>query len=69
MELPEYYPYRTELSMLQEHARDIICQIPSGSVMVELGCGTATKTAILLQALLERWASLTLISHSVHLRL
>lgn len=54
VELPEYYPYRTELGMLQEHAFDIIDQIPSGSVIVELGCGTATKTAILLQALLKR---------------
>ena len=41
--------------MLQEQACDVVRQIPSGSVIVELGCGTATKTAILLQALLKRW--------------
>ncbi len=53
-ELEEYYPYRVELAMLQEHARDIINHIPCGSVLVELGCGSASKTAVLQRALLAR---------------
>ena len=53
-ELEEYYPFRTELAMLHEHAPDIITQIPPDSVLVELGCGSAEKTAILQKALLAR---------------
>ena len=41
--------------MLADHAEDIITHIPKGSVVVELGCGTAEKTATLLQALIARW--------------
>ena len=40
--------------MLADHAEDIITHIPKGSVVVELGCGTAEKTATLLQALIAR---------------
>ena len=55
-ELEEYYPYKVELAMLKEHASDIISHIPVGSVLVELGCGSASKTAILQRALLARYA-------------
>ena len=57
-ELEEYYPFRTELDMLQQHALDIITHIPVGSVLVELGCGSAQKTAILQRALLARSCAL-----------
>jgi uncharacterized SAM-dependent methyltransferase len=53
-ELEEYYPYRVELGLLQEHAPDIITHIPKGSVLVELGCGSASKTSVLQRALLAR---------------
>ena len=53
-ELEEYYPFKTELVMLHEHATDIIQQIPAKSVLVELGCGSAEKTAVLQRALLAR---------------
>lgn len=52
--LQEYYPFSTEKQMLADHAEDIITHIPEGSVVVELGCGTAEKTATLLQALMAR---------------
>ena len=55
-ELEEYYPYRVELAMLHEHAADITSHIPKGSVVVELGCGSAQKTGILLQELLARYS-------------
>lgn len=54
VELPEYYPYRTELSMLNQHMPSIIDHIAPGSVVVELGCGSATKTSLIINALLER---------------
>lgn len=53
-ELEEYYPFREELSMLQHHARDICAYITPGSVVVELGCGSASKTGIILEELLSR---------------
>jgi dimethylhistidine N-methyltransferase len=53
-ELEEYYPFKTEEAMLKQHASDIITHIPPGSVVVELGCGSAQKTAFLLSALLAR---------------
>lgn len=56
VELPEYYPYRTELSMLNQHMPSIIDHIAPGSVVVELGCGSATKTSLIINALLERQA-------------
>jgi len=53
-ELPEYYPFRTEKELLSQHARDICTYIPAGSIVVELGCGSAQKTGILLNALAAR---------------
>jgi L-histidine N-alpha-methyltransferase len=50
-ELEEYYPFRVEEARLKEHAADIASQIPEGSVVVELGCGTARKSGIILSAI------------------
>lgn len=47
-ELEEYYPFRVEESRLKEHAREICEAIPEDSVIVELGCGTARKSGIVL---------------------
>ena len=55
-DLEEYYPYKTEIQMLQLHASDIINQVPKGAKVVELGCGSATKTSVLLRELLRRYA-------------
>jgi dimethylhistidine N-methyltransferase len=46
--LPEYYPTRCELAILNEHARDIAALIPSGAALIEFGSGASTKTRILL---------------------
>jgi dimethylhistidine N-methyltransferase len=48
--LPEYYPARTEISILEAHARDIVAGIPDGGVLVEFGSGSSRKTEILLKA-------------------
>ena len=53
-ELPEYYLTRTERSILEEYAADILGQAGSGLTLVELGAGTATKTCILIEELLRR---------------
>ena len=48
--LPEYYPTRTERSILLEHAREI-AELTKADTLVELGSGTSEKTRILLDAL------------------
>ncbi len=48
-ELPEYYPTRTEASILSTYATDIIASIGEGE-LVELGSGSSTKTRFLISA-------------------
>jgi L-histidine N-alpha-methyltransferase len=48
--LPEYYPTRTERSILVEHAREI-AELTKADTLVELGSGTSEKTRLLLDAL------------------
>ncbi len=52
-ELPEYYPTRTERSILTEHADDI-ARLSGAETLVELGSGTSEKTALLIDALSGR---------------
>jgi L-histidine N-alpha-methyltransferase len=46
--LPEYYPTRTEIGILNEHAGDIAALIPPGAALIEFGSGSSTKTRKLL---------------------
>ncbi|MGB7275651.1 MAG: L-histidine N(alpha)-methyltransferase [Geitlerinemataceae cyanobacterium] len=48
-DLPEYYPTRTEASILSQYA-DEIAQITGACELVELGSGSSTKTLFLLDA-------------------
>ena len=50
-ELPEYYPTRTEISLMRAHAADIAAVIGSKALLIEYGSGSSTKTPILLDAL------------------
>jgi dimethylhistidine N-methyltransferase len=50
-ETDEYYPTRTELSIMEENAPLIAKQIGKGVMLVELGSGSSLKTRILLDAL------------------
>ena len=52
--LAEYYPFNAEKDLLNKHAAEIVNSIPAGSVVVELGCGTAEKTSVLLHELMAR---------------
>ncbi len=48
-ELPEYYPTRTEASILSQYAEEI-AEITGTCELVELGSGSSTKTRLLLDA-------------------
>src|SRR5687768_42371 len=49
-ELPEYYPTRTELGMLEARASQIAERIGPKATIVEYGSGSGRKTAILIRA-------------------
>jgi dimethylhistidine N-methyltransferase len=50
-ELPEYYPTRTELGILREHAADMASLIGPNAEIVEYGAGSSRKVRLLLDAL------------------
>lgn len=49
-ELPEYYPTRCEMRILEAHAAAITKLIPPGAALVEFGSGSNRKARILLKA-------------------
>jgi dimethylhistidine N-methyltransferase len=49
--LPEYYPTRTELEILERHRREIAQCIGPLAALVEFGSGASVKTRLLLDAL------------------
>ncbi len=57
-ELPEYYLTRTERAILQAHAPAIVASVPAPVALVELGSGSAAKTRLLIEALLQRQPAL-----------
>jgi dimethylhistidine N-methyltransferase len=52
-ELPEYYPTRTELSILRAHAGEMAACLGAGALLVEYGSGSSTKTRLLLDRLVR----------------
>ena len=50
-ELPEYYVPRVESALLRRHGPDIARLAGPGVEVLELGCGSAHKTDVLLEAL------------------
>jgi len=59
-ELPEYYLTRAEREIFETHADEIVATAAAGSDtalrVVELGAGTATKSQVLLKAVVRRQA-------------
>jgi L-histidine Nalpha-methyltransferase len=55
--LPEYYPFRTEATLLRRAAGEI-AEAAEARVLVELGSGTAEKTRLLLGAMASASAGL-----------
>ncbi len=52
-ELSEYYPTRCEREILENEAAEICEAANSPATLIELGSGSARKTAVLLDAMLE----------------
>ena len=48
--LPEYYPTRTELGILEKCAAEISRFIPPGAALIEFGSGSTVKARIVLRA-------------------
>ena len=53
-ELPEYYLTRTERAIFEGHAGEMLQAAGPSLTLVELGAGTATKTCVLIEELLQR---------------
>jgi dimethylhistidine N-methyltransferase len=49
--LPSYYPTRTETAIFHSAMGEVASLVPKGSVVVEFGAGSQTKTPILLEAI------------------
>lgn len=47
-ELPEYYPTRTELGIMQKSAREMAKELGENPVLIEFGSGSSLKTRLLL---------------------
>ncbi|MFC3711532.1 L-histidine N(alpha)-methyltransferase [Sphingoaurantiacus capsulatus] len=47
--LPEYYPTRTEIGLLEAHGADIARLVGARRAVVEFGSGSSTKTPLLLR--------------------
>lgn len=50
-ELPEYYPTRTEISIMRAHGDEIAALVGPRALVVELGSGSSLKTRLLLERL------------------
>ncbi|HIN30273.1 TPA: L-histidine N(alpha)-methyltransferase [Candidatus Poribacteria bacterium] len=57
-QLPEYHITRTEEQILRTKAAEIIQGVSQGLSLVELGSGNSGKTRLLIDAILERQATL-----------
>ena len=57
--LPEYYLTRVERDLLATYGREIVASLDGPLELVELGSGSALKTRLLIDAILERQRSLT----------
>jgi dimethylhistidine N-methyltransferase len=49
-QLPEYYPTRCELAILENHAAEIAKLMPPDTALIEFGSGSTRKARILLDA-------------------
>jgi dimethylhistidine N-methyltransferase len=47
---PEYYPTRSELAILREHAPDMARLLPAQTALIEFGSGSSKKARIMLDA-------------------
>ena len=52
--LPEYYLTRAENEILQRYADEIVAAVDGRKTLVEMGSGSASKTRLVIEALLRR---------------
>jgi dimethylhistidine N-methyltransferase len=57
--LPEYYLTRVERDLLATYGREIVASLAGPLELIELGSGSAVKTRLLIDALLDRQHTLT----------
>lgn len=50
-ELPEYYPTRTEIGLLESHRDEIAARVGAGVCLIEYGSGSSRKIRLLLERL------------------
>ncbi|HTG39816.1 L-histidine N(alpha)-methyltransferase [Sphingomonas sp.] len=50
-DLPEYYPTRTEIALLDDACRDMGIRVEPGRAVIEFGSGSSTKTPRLLDCI------------------
>lgn len=67
-ELPEYYPTRTEIALLERHAEEIADAIGPGAALFEFGAGALRKVRILLGAMRDLVAYLPIDISGEHLQ-
>ena len=56
--LPEYYLTRAENEILQRYAGEIVASVDGQITLVEMGSGSASKTRLVIEALLRRQSRL-----------
>jgi len=56
--LPEYYLTRAENEILQKYSDEIVAAVEGNKTLVEMGSGSASKTRLIIEALLRRQAEL-----------
>ena len=59
--LPEYYLTRAENEILEHYADEIVSSVEGDTTLVEMGSGSASKTRLIIEALLRKQSELTFI--------
>ena len=59
--LPEYYLTRAENEILERYADEIISSVEGNTTLVEMGSGSASKTRLIIEALLRKQRELLFI--------
>ena len=59
--LPEYYLTRAENEILERYADEIVASVGGDITLIEMGSGSASKTRLLIEALLRKQAELLFI--------
>nr|VFJ86177.1 MAG: dimethylhistidine N-methyltransferase [Candidatus Kentron sp. LFY] len=49
--MPEYYPTRTEVNLINEYSSDMASQLPKKCLLIDLGSGSSEKVRLIIDAL------------------